>query len=89
MKNDYICPIPIKWNEIYTSLLNVWEQQGKNSEDKHPVPLILAAWHDTPGLMKSLRWKETIEWAKNHNCGYLIFDLKEEEKFRGWRDKNK
>src|SRR4030065_293103 len=65
-EDDFVCPMPMKWNEIYTSLLKVWEKTGKDSKDKPPVPLILAAWHDAPGPMKLLRWKDTIAWANNH-----------------------
>lgn len=75
--------MPMIWNEIYTSLIRVWENEGKKPLDKPPVPLILASWHDTPGLMKLLRWKETIEWAEKHTCKHLIPDLKDEDKFRG------
>jgi len=82
-KDDYFCPMPMKWNEAYTSLLRVWEEAGRNPKDKPPVPLILAAWPNTPGFMKLLRWKETIAWAEKHNCPHLIPDMKEEGKFRG------
>ena len=30
------------------------------------VPLILAAWYDTPAISKMLRVAEHIEWAANH-----------------------
>jgi len=82
-KDDYFCPMPMIWNDIYTSLIRVWESEGKAPVDKPPVPLILAAWHDTPGLMKLLRWKDTIAWAEKHNCSHLIPDLKEEDTFKG------
>lgn len=75
--------MPTKWNEIYTSLLEVCERYDKNQADKPPVPLILAAWHETPGLMKLLRWRDTIEWAEKHNVLHLIPVLKDEEKFKG------
>ena len=81
--DDFFCPMPMKWNEIYASLLTVWEERGKDPKDKPPVPLILAAWHDTTGLMKLLRLKETIAWANSHNCSHLIPELEEGEKFRG------
>jgi len=45
-ENDYFCPIPVKWNEIYKSLLRVWEKCDLPDSDKPPVPLILAAWHE-------------------------------------------
>ena len=31
-----------------------------------PLPLILGAWHDTPGMLKLLRLAEHIEWAAKH-----------------------
>ena len=83
MEDDYYCPMPIKWNEICQNLLDFWEKHGKENNDKPPIPLILAAWYDTPGLSKLLRWKETIEWAEKQNCQHLIPELNEEEKFRG------
>jgi hypothetical protein len=30
------------------------------------LPLILAAGHDTPALLKMLRLKEHIDWAEHH-----------------------
>ena len=82
-ENDYFCPFPIKWNEVYESLLQVWGKAALPDRDKPPVPLILAAWHETTGLEKLLRWKETIAWAKRHECSHLIPELKDEEKFGG------
>ena len=32
-----------------------------------PLPLILAAWHDTPLLFKQLRLREHIEWASTQH----------------------
>ena len=32
------------------------------------LPLILAAWHDTPALFKMLRLAEHIEWADKHGA---------------------
>jgi hypothetical protein len=63
--------------------LAFWEKHGKKKSDKPPTPLILAAWYDTTGLSKLLRWKKTIEWAEKHNCQHLILELNEDEKFRG------
>ena len=80
--DSYFCPIPTKWNDIYSALLRIWETAGSSPNDKPPIPLILAAWYDTPGLMKLLRWKDTISWAEKHNCAHLT-ELKDDEKFRG------
>jgi len=82
-KEDYFCPMPTKWNEIYMSLVHVWKREGSIPAEKPPKPLILAAWHDTTESEKQLRWKETIYWVEKHNCEYLIPELKDEEKFKG------
>jgi hypothetical protein len=44
------------------------------------VPLILAAWWDTPAMMKTLRWKETIAWAEEHGVSSLVPELAESQK---------
>lgn len=80
MIDDYICPMPAKWNEIYLILVRIWERQGRNPNDKPPVPLILAAWHETNNTKKQ-RWKETIKWMSDHNCDHLLLDIKDDEIF--------
>jgi len=49
------------------------------------LPLILAAWHDTPYLMKMLRLAEHIEWAAEHGAletvATFLRGLREEEWF--------
>ncbi len=82
-ENNYFCPLPSKWNDIYKSLLQAWRNAALSESDKPPIPLILAAWHETTGLQKLLRWKETLEWAKKHECSHLIPELSDDEKFRG------
>jgi len=37
------------------------------------LPLILAAWWDTPATFKMLRLREHIEWAEAHGCLEPIF----------------
>jgi len=81
--NDFICPMPQKWNEIYISLLKVWERGLARPDDKPPVPLILAAWHESTDEQKKERWRTTIDWAYEYNCPELIPELGEVEKFRG------
>jgi hypothetical protein len=80
---DFVCPVPMKWNDTHTSLLAVWKKAGSPPNDKPPVPLILAAWWEYPLIAKKARWLETIEWAEKHDCRHLIPELTEEEKFRG------
>jgi hypothetical protein len=74
---DFICPEPKTWNAIYGNLCNIAKQRGLS---KPPIPLILAAWWDTPAIMKILRWKETIEWAEQHGLKDEIPELTEKQK---------
>ena len=47
------------------------------------LPLILAAWHDTPALLKMLRLAEHIEWAAQHSAlekvARFLRELREED----------
>ncbi|MBL4825916.1 MAG: hypothetical protein MK515_10395 [SAR324 cluster bacterium] len=81
-KNDRVCPQPKKWNKLYEMLPN---RKRKGNGWKPALPLILAAWWDTPTMLKTLRLREHIEWASEHNCLDAIYEfmknLKEEEWF--------
>jgi hypothetical protein len=47
------------------------------------LPLILAAWHDTPAISKMLTLDEHIRWAAEHNAlesvGVFIRNLEEND----------
>lgn len=79
-KNQRICPQPQKWQQLY-ELLPETRRNGLGWEP--PLPLILAAWWDTPALSKMVRIREHIEWAATHGCLGQVYDfmraLKEEE----------
>lgn len=63
-ENKRVCPMPQKWNDLYNILPN-----KKRDGDREPaLPLILAAWHDTPALSKMLRLQEHVEWADKHGA---------------------
>ena len=68
-KNDRVCPQPQRWNELYQLLPN---RQRKGNAWEPPLPLILAAWWDTPALPKKLRFEEHLRWAETHGCLELI-----------------
>ena len=61
--NNRICPQPMIWNELYERLPNR-KRVGLGWEPS--LPLILAAWWDTPALVKQLRFLEHLEWAHKH-----------------------
>jgi len=81
LNKQLYCPIPQKWNEIYSSLIEAWKSKKDNNIPKPPIPLILAAWWETGLIQKNLRWLDTIEWAKQYGFENLIPDLNEDEKF--------
>jgi hypothetical protein len=61
-ENGRVCPQPQKW-------LNLWEMLPKDVEtgaSQAPLPLILAAWHETPAMLKMLRLADHIRWAEKH-----------------------
>ena len=64
-KNNRVCPMPMRWNSLY-GLLPDRQRRGAGWEP--PVPLILAAWHETPALFKALRLKEHLGWAASHGA---------------------
>lgn len=64
-KNNRVCPQPMQWKELYDLLP---EKRRKGTGWEPPLPLILAAWWDTPAVAKMLRLREHIEWAAEHSC---------------------
>jgi hypothetical protein len=74
---DFVCPEPKTWNEIYGKLCDIAKQRGL---PKPPIPLILAAWWDTPAMLKMIRWRETREWAEKYGLRNEIPELREDQK---------
>ncbi len=64
-KNNRVCPQPQRWQQLYEMLP---QKQRKGAGWEPSLPLILAAWWDTPALPKMLRLREHIEWAASHGC---------------------
>lgn len=79
-RNNRVCPQPQKWNELYELLPN---KKRKGGGWEPPLPLILAAWWNTPAMSKMLRLREHIEWASAHGVlgavHNFLANLKEEE----------
>jgi len=61
--NDRVCPMPRPWQALY-DLPPGKRRAGAGWEPA--LPLILAAWHDAPAMLKMLRLREHIEWADSH-----------------------
>jgi hypothetical protein len=62
-KNGRVCPMPMHWGQLYELLPN---RRRKGAGWEPALPLILAAWHESPALFKALRLKEHLVWAASH-----------------------
>jgi len=63
--NDRVCPQPRKWNRTY-ELLPDRKRIGMGWEPS--LPLILAAWWDTPHISKIARLRQHLDWAAEHDA---------------------
>jgi hypothetical protein len=81
-ENDRVCPLPMHWTRLW-EMLPDRVQVGAGWQP--PLPLILAAWHDTPAMLKVLRMAERIEWAAKHDSldtiAKFLRGLREEDWF--------
>ncbi len=79
-----VCPVPQKWQELYELLPN---KIRKGSGWEPALPLILAAWWDTPHLSKMLRLREHLEWADDqgviHSVDSFLRSLPEDQWYHG------
>lgn len=64
-RNNRVCPQPNEWLKLYEMLPRKRREDGGWEPS---LPLILAAWWDTPALSKMVRLREHIEWASTHGC---------------------
>lgn len=69
-KNNRVCPQPLRWNELWEMLPG---RRRKGVGWEPALPLILAAWWDTPAMLKALRLREHVEWASSHGCLEQVF----------------
>ena len=60
-----VCPMPQQWSKLWKMLPN---RRRDDDGWQPPSPLILAAWHVTPNMMKMLRLVEHIQWAEKHGA---------------------
>ncbi len=83
-KNGRVCPQPQRWNELYKLLP---DKKRKGGGWEPALPLMLAAWWDTPILSKTIRFREHLEWADAHGVLDKVFklikNLPEEEWYHG------
>ena len=58
-----VCPMPDAWNQLWEMLP---DKKRVGSGWEPSLPLILAAWWDTPATVKMLRLQEHIRYAEEH-----------------------
>jgi hypothetical protein len=79
--NNRICPMPMKWNDLFGMLKNT--KQNSDGGWTPSLPLILAGWEHTVPLQKHLVFKEQIQWASDNDqteeIGIYLRSLPEEE----------
>lgn len=81
MQQDYICPNPRRWNEIFKDLCATYEIKtgmklpsnvvGIRESGGPPTPLILNGWVFSNDNDKRLRWRETLRWAEKQSLLHL------------------
>lgn len=78
--NNRVCPQPQRWLALWEMLPN---RQQIGSSWQPSIPLILAAWYETPAILKMARLAEHIEWAAAHGAlpqvESFLRSLKEED----------
>lgn len=63
--SNRLCPIPLKWNELFNMLNN--KKQNPDGSWKPSLPLVLSGWEHTIPLQKFIVFKEHIQWASDNN----------------------
>jgi hypothetical protein len=64
-ENNRVCPLPKAWQQLWEmmpekkQIIDAWEPA---------VPLIGAAWYETPAMLKMARLAEHIQWAAKHSA---------------------
>ena len=56
-KNNRVCPIPARWQELYQMLLD-------RKNNRPTPPLVGASWQATPSISKRMCLREHLEWAE-------------------------
>ena len=81
-EDNRVCPLPSPWNGLWEMLPN---RKRVGAGWQPAPPLILAAWYDTPAMLKMLRLTEHIEWAAQHGAldsvARFLRELNEEDWF--------
>lgn len=63
--NNRVVPMPQEWSKLYNMLADT--RQNPNGGWGPPMQLILAAWHEATPIQKTLRLRQHIQWASDHD----------------------
>jgi len=63
-ENNRVCPLPKAWQQLWEMLP---DRRRVGDAWEPAVPLILAAWHEAPAMVKMVRLAEHIQWAEKRN----------------------
>lgn len=77
----FISPKPGIWHDLHQKLYWYWINKLCRKGSPPPTPLILGGWNFSNDHDKKVRWNETLEWAREHDCLDLIPILKEDEQY--------
>jgi hypothetical protein len=81
-QNNRVCPMPHHWNRLWEMLP---DRSRVGAGWQPSLPLILAAWHDTPAMYKMSRLTEHIDWAAQQGAlepiARFLRELREEDWF--------
>ena len=90
MNQNFICPFPIRWNEIFKDLCKAYEAltgiklpskiSDVRSAGGPPTPSILSGWVFSNDDDKQERWQETLQWAEEFNLLQLA-EVEEHDKY--------
>ena len=76
-----VCPQPSLWNDLW-NLLPDRRRVGNGWEP--PLPLILAAWHDTSDASKRERFLLHLQWAEAHGAMDAVTNFLDSLKPNDW-----
>lgn len=76
----FVCPQPLRWNEIYSDLLAYYKFNLQKITEEPPILLNLSGWHFSDDFEKKRRWEDMVAWANKYDCSNLI-QLEENEKY--------
>jgi hypothetical protein len=67
----FACPKPRVWHRVHRELTRIYERADVHIS-KPPVPLILNGWVFSSARQKHERWRQTVTWAHEHDCGAIV-----------------